>query len=152
MASAGIVGSRSPSTGRSAMNHSAGGRVVVGSMPRFISPPEIADFCAGEAKVTQAVDEYRIENKGFNYNCIAFLGKQVPNATDSAATCAQKLHKQAGLPEHDQSSGWAVWWAHARWWWRRQCIIRLEPLLLLAGGRHDPSCNAHRAHPCEILT
>ena len=36
MVSAGVVGSRSPSSGISGVSHSAGGKVVVGSMPELV--------------------------------------------------------------------------------------------------------------------
>lgn len=46
--------------------------------------------------MTQAAQEWLIANKGFDYNCIDFIGPPaVPEAGDSAATCVGKMQSLA---------------------------------------------------------
>ena len=57
---------------------------------------EIDAFCAGEAVVAAAAQRLLISRGGFEYNCFSFIDgrdpRSIPNATDSPAACAAKLH------------------------------------------------------------
>lgn len=69
-----------------------------------LNSTEVDSFCVGEINVTSSAQEWLIANGGFDYNCFDFVNSptQLPNETDSPATCAAKVQ---ALQQHKPGGG-----------------------------------------------